>query len=253
VPEQSSPLDWDGHQRQYWEAVAKPYALLYLDPWSQRENHRIASKLHELISDGQVVLDLGCGHGLGFHLLKETWPIGVGYVGVDTSSSMLRVGNGNGVKALVRADMQVLPFANGSVDCTVSLFSAMSYLADPSMAIAESARVLRDGGTFLMMFISRWSLRRLVRFRFHSTETYGTRALAMEGVESAPVKVHSLSQLNRAMKSVGMSVEHVFGQTVFKSGSRWPGAWSISELVGGKVPSLGHAICLVGRKGVESI
>lgn len=53
-----------------------------------------------------------------------------------------------------QGDMHRLPFGDASFDCVFALH-ALSYSRDPSMLVAEAARVLRPGGRLVMAALSR--------------------------------------------------------------------------------------------------
>jgi SAM-dependent methyltransferase len=97
--------------------------------------------VHELVApelSGRV-LDAGCGEGRLASLLD-----GVAWVGVDASPAQLAV---NPYRPLVLADMRALPFRDGVFDAVTHLW-CLYHLEDPSMAIREARRVLRDGGRY---------------------------------------------------------------------------------------------------------
>lgn len=89
------------------------------------------------------ILDLGCGTGM---FLEELSSRAEFVVGVDASPGMLRVAKGRAREAaLVRADADALPFADGSFDAVVSV-TLLQNLPSPSTTVREVARVLRLGG-----------------------------------------------------------------------------------------------------------
>jgi SAM-dependent methyltransferase len=100
------------------------------------------------------VLDLGCGEGRHSRSLCERWWT----VGLDLSAALLRIARRempNG--PYVRADMRELPFAAGSFDLVVNLFTSFGYFEDDR----ENERVLicvgetlRDGGTLVIDFLN---------------------------------------------------------------------------------------------------
>ena len=97
------------------------------------------------------VLDLCCGFGRHALLLAEA---GLDVYGLDLSLDLLRAARElPGFEAhlagrLVRADMTRVPFADGSFDALVNLFSSFGYLGEvgDGRVLAEVARVLRPGG-----------------------------------------------------------------------------------------------------------
>jgi len=97
------------------------------------------------------VLDLCCGFGRHALLLAEA---GLDVVGLDLSLDLLRAARElpgferRLAGRLVRADMTRVPFADGSFDALVNLFSSFGYLgeAGDAQVLREIARVLRPAG-----------------------------------------------------------------------------------------------------------
>lgn len=84
------------------------------------------------VTDGTRLLEVGCGAGDALEVAGER---GVEAVGLDVNPS---------TDGAVRGDATALPVRNRSVD--VVLAECVLCLTDLSRALAESERVLRDGG-----------------------------------------------------------------------------------------------------------
>jgi ArsR family transcriptional regulator len=75
--------------------------------------------------------------------------------GVDKSSEMLRLARvkleAAGISSSLRqADMYALPLPDCSADCVV-IHQVLHYAQNPAAALAEAARVLREGGRLLVI------------------------------------------------------------------------------------------------------
>jgi ubiquinone/menaquinone biosynthesis C-methylase UbiE len=97
------------------------------------------------------VLEVGIGTGINLAL----YPTGVRLTGVDISSHMLARAAGRAAAldakpALVRGDIERLPFADRSFDTVVATCVFCS-VADPVAGLRELTRVVRDGGRILLL------------------------------------------------------------------------------------------------------
>jgi SAM-dependent methyltransferase len=94
------------------------------------------------------VLDLGCGEGRFSRMLEER---GAAVVGIDPvlrlASAARRRGRLNSQYAMARGES--LPLGSGRFDLAVSYITLVD-IADFRAAIAEVARVLKPGGSFLV-------------------------------------------------------------------------------------------------------
>ena len=119
-----------------------------------RDREEIARLIDVLgLPAGVRILDLACGQGRHAHLLAEA---GYDVDGVDYSREILahakRRGTGRHLR-YTRADMRNLPARwTGRFDAVVNLFTSFGFFADPAddaRVVAEIARVLAPGGTFV--------------------------------------------------------------------------------------------------------
>jgi ArsR family transcriptional regulator len=98
-------------------------------------------------------LDIGTGTGRVLELLAPRIRQGIG---IDASKAMLALARSRLARAglshcAVRlADMYRLPLADAAIDLVV-LQMVLHYAEQPEAAIAEAARVLRPGGTLLVV------------------------------------------------------------------------------------------------------
>jgi ArsR family transcriptional regulator len=103
------------------------------------------------------LLDLGTGTGRMLELLAPR----VGQaVGLDRSREMLAIARGRiaaadlGQCTLRLGDLHAVPFADAAFDLVVA-HMALHFVDDPSLAIAEAARVLAPGGRLLIVDFDR--------------------------------------------------------------------------------------------------
>ena len=134
------------------DLFAARYRELELDPYASCFNYsrrRLEALLDRLLparGDGLRLLDVGCG--TGYHLARAR-ARGFALAGVDGSEEMLEQAARSCPGAeLRRADVEALPFAEGSFDVVLSI-EVLRYLPDARASVRELARVTRAGGTCL--------------------------------------------------------------------------------------------------------
>lgn len=129
-----------------YDETAGFYDRRYED--TQRAKYRMVTK--NLPRGSKRILDLGCGTGMFLEELCAEF-----VVGVDASPEMLKVAKGRarGV-ALVRADADALPFADGSFDAVVSV-TLLQNMPNPAVTVREVARVLNLGGVTVLTVLKR--------------------------------------------------------------------------------------------------
>jgi SAM-dependent methyltransferase len=142
-----------------FDAMADDYDVL--EPWYEH----LYARLHAILAHHLApapgrgrprALDAGCGTGFQTALLQS---LGYETHGVDLSARLLAVARGRlPDTALARADLAALPYRDDRFDTVSCLGSTLSFVADPTRALAEMARVLRRGGRLLLECERRWSL-----------------------------------------------------------------------------------------------
>ncbi|MFL6078186.1 MAG: demethylmenaquinone methyltransferase [Mycobacteriales bacterium] len=137
----------DPHQvAAMFDGVARRYDLTNtVLSFGQDRGWRRATRQALRLQAGERVLDLGAGTAVSSVELARS---GADVVACDFSLGMLAEGRGRGVP-LVAADGMRLPFADGSFDAATASF-ALRNIADPGLALAEMARVVRPGGRLVI-------------------------------------------------------------------------------------------------------
>jgi len=179
----------------YW-TVTQP-GLLFTDaePGSERfyrevTRHRYSLEAHilEMVpfaeARGKDVLDVGCGIGTDGARFAEA---GARYTGVDQSEVALALAQRrfdlDGIDGtFVQADATALPFGDESFDLVYS-HGVIHHISDTDTAVAEFHRVLRPGGTAIVMVYHRGSLN--YRFNILVVRRALAAALAIPGAERA--------------------------------------------------------------------
>jgi SAM-dependent methyltransferase len=122
-----------------------------------------------------MVADVGGGAGALLGAIGSAAPA-ARVVTLDASAAMLHAARARGASAIL-ADALALPFAAGTVDAVILAY-VLFHLADPPLALAEAARVLRPGGR---AGIITWAWERESR-----AGTVWDQILADAGVRPAP-------------------------------------------------------------------
>ena len=118
---------------------------LGLGDWYRRRT------LHQAgLRAGMRVLDVAVGTGAVARAAIAVGGPSLDLVGIDLSFGMLAEARRHLAIPLVRGRMEQLPFADASIDF-LSMGYALRHVADLAVAFAEFRRVLRPGGTLVLL------------------------------------------------------------------------------------------------------
>ena len=156
--------------RLYWDSLAENYCERVISPFYSAETaelfYRAVKGLHADSLAGRKncqkncsVLDVGCGKGLFFEILRRGWGDVASdhhLIGIDFSSEMIRYAKENQTnESLVKGDHTLLPFKSSGFN---EVYSINSFLVPERESrlkcFAESFRVLKPGGIFTGLFPS---------------------------------------------------------------------------------------------------
>ncbi|KAB2965209.1 MAG: methyltransferase domain-containing protein [Thermoanaerobaculia bacterium] len=144
--------DWFDHSAAHYDWITQALSL-GSGHWYRARILRTAG-----LDRGARVLDVACGTGvLAEAATRQVGPEGF-VVGLDPSAGMLSRAQARGVRQLVQATAEAIPFADASFDL-VTMGYALRHVADLETVFSEYRRVLRPGGRVLVLEISRPSSR----------------------------------------------------------------------------------------------
>jgi SAM-dependent methyltransferase len=130
------------------------------------EPYSFSNFIHDYESSaGKDVLDYGCGNG---YVLSHYARHGATVSGVDVTEAAVELCRARfallGLEGtFVRNDGAAIPFESESFDVACSM-GVLHHIPDPAPAVAELYRVLRPGGTLIVMLYNRDSWRYRVLF-----------------------------------------------------------------------------------------
>lgn len=104
---------------------------------------------YEYLSPGQSILDLGIGTGLASVLFRKA---GLRVHGMDIAQEMLAACRWKGFDDLTRRDLAEppYPYVSESYDHVICS-GVLNFLSGPSPVFAETARLLKPGGMFILI------------------------------------------------------------------------------------------------------
>jgi ubiquinone/menaquinone biosynthesis C-methylase UbiE len=204
----------------------------YYDRFSASYDSRRGYGYHALIDELEVnavparagvrLMEAGCGTGLVLERLRAT---GASLVGVDLSSGMLALARKRG-HVVVQGSVERLPFADGSFDIACS-FKVLAHVAEIRQAIRELARVVRPGGTLVLEFYNRHSIRGL---RWEFKRFFGGERTAEQQREGQLYTRYDSVREMLGYLPPGTEVEAIRGAIVFAPAAvafRLPGLLSV--------------------------
>ncbi len=120
--------------------------------WRAGQERRLAMLNRFAPLANRRVLEFGCGIGVYVRAIRRYTPHVVGF---DIEVDRLRIGYQQGVRGLVAAAAEQLPFADGTFDVVFSN-EVLEHVGDDRAACREIARVLRPGGRAVIFVPNRW-------------------------------------------------------------------------------------------------
>ncbi|OGE18753.1 hypothetical protein A3J19_01450 [Candidatus Daviesbacteria bacterium RIFCSPLOWO2_02_FULL_41_8] len=128
----------------FYDSEIDGYDNGYSTPLCQAEDEVLVHLIQDMV--GSKVVDAGCGTG---DFLKYFQP--TEYVGFDISHQMVKTAQQKYGGTFMVADMHHLSLPNDYFDTLVSFYGPMSYSLNPQALIQEFTRVVKPGGSLIVM------------------------------------------------------------------------------------------------------
>lgn len=241
------------HAREYWDRLATTYDSLYQSPWSRYEDSLTQRTLTReyRIAGGTQVLDLGCGSGLGFRLLKSQFPE-LSYTGIDFSprmlSELLRRHPGAttncGNVVAVMSSIKVRSF-----DLIIAINTSASFFDEPKEVMRQISRLLKPTGRYSLSFLNKSSLRRVLHNLRDDRESYRTRGDHDASISGVNALVYEPSQLVGMAKDVNLVVSSIEYQSVLGGVLEHRFTIPLEKVLMRVRPRLGHSVSISGSLG----
>jgi SAM-dependent methyltransferase len=192
------------------------------------------------IAGGQRALDLACGGGRHAEALRRR---GVRVTGLDLSVLLLGAAQRRGGCCYVRGDMRALPFADGSFDVVLNLFTSFGYFArdgEHQRVLRAVTRVMRRGARFVLDYLNAPAVR--TTLVPHDEQAFGDAVVVQDRSISADgrfveksihlsddtrtfterVRLYERGELERMVREVGLRPVEVLGD--YDGGPHGPGS-----------------------------
>ncbi|MHA6343927.1 bifunctional 2-polyprenyl-6-hydroxyphenol methylase/3-demethylubiquinol 3-O-methyltransferase UbiG [Roseivivax sp. CAU 1761] len=147
---------YDGHADSWWSDEVR---------WLRTLRNMVPGRLRwfdrHVVWPGRRVLDLGCGGGFMAEALAAR---GARVTGLDPAAKAVAAAARHAAQegldiAYLAGRGEALPFADAAFDIVVCV-DVLEHVDDPARVLAEAARVLAPGGSFLFDTINRTALAR---------------------------------------------------------------------------------------------
>lgn len=232
--------------KNYWDALATEYDSLYTGLYSSLENAAVLGIIDQWTAGrygkGASLLDIGCGTGLFAGYYKGIYD----YHGVDVSQGMLDIAREKYEDYdtrfnLIKPHMGLQELPAAAYDVAIATFGVLSYVTLDMRIYAEQvARVLRPGGVFVLMGLSRYAL-----WRFpHFTERADGQIRGKQGAV-IPTRYFTPSQLLEAFQPIA---DEVKVQGLSFGGHLWenPRRWRLDRRLAEAFPRLAYNLVVTG-------
>lgn len=160
--------------------------------------NKACARLRRFDEPGNLIIDLGCGPGTYFGLIRRA-----NFIGLDSTPEVLEIARSKvdiykGRGRIVEGDISDMPLSSNSVDSAIAS-TVFEPLVSLDRALSETERVLKPGGELLLLLPCEGLLYRLGR-RF-TTQRYVERKVKVDYMEV--VKTEHINRCSEVLKQAG--------------------------------------------------
>ena len=140
------------HHQKFFDQLAAEWDLMFTSEDLERLSHLVAAMP---VTPGMELLDLGCGTGIMFDILRRRVGDSGSVTGVDFSIEMAEKAHRNfpfDNVNVVDADVIFLPFKESAFDMGVA-FSSFPHFSNQQKALDEAHRVLKPGAKLYVIHL----------------------------------------------------------------------------------------------------
>lgn len=174
-------------------------APAYEQGWLGRVHHEIAEKTLAIAlaldPRPRRLLDVGCGTGYLLRQAAARLPDAAAFVGIDPAAGMIEAARAAAADerlVLRQGVAEELPFTDGSFDLVLATTS-FDHWSDQRAGLSETARVLTDGGYFVLSdLLSLWLLPTIATVRRGRARTIDRARALIEDAGLQTVGRHNL-------------------------------------------------------------
>lgn len=193
-----------------------PVARSYTDLVSPHRYSQFLALIHELRLEGnEKVLDIGADPGIMSMEIARRLRRSGHLSGIDLSPNMVRLARRNSEQAklnnvsFIRGDALNLKFADNSFDIVVSS-NAFPWVPDRGLFLQEVHRVLKPGGTFALVALSKDCYREFSRVLRQLSQADIRLFPDIDPFEVMGARLHRLNELARIVKRANFDVFRSF-------------------------------------------
>ena len=193
-----------------------------------------AQVINEFVSEGETLVDLGCGTGIfcGLAAPKFQKIYGLDFA-AESVESAKKMKIENAEFKLFDLNQSPLPFSDQSVD-TVTSIATLDYVYNLNSLIQETNRILKPAGKFIFQVNNLGFLPRRLRLllgKYPNVSSVAKDEWPRIGWDASACHYFTKSELKRFLNGFGFSTTKITGSGIFRRFRRWWPALLCGDLI----------------------